>query len=356
MTRLMSQLVQWGLTRKPLRTLFLLLTVVGSLAAFTCTEAVMRDIAVRSIGTWRSDPYDITVTGLNAYEQEKPITGISGVSQVERAIVFEAMIGAGMAPIAVPSTGSTLLPFEYVEGLAPGTEQEIAVTSSIANMQALKLGDKVELALRSNLDKPVTYTVSGILVHKQGLARVNVVTTQGAERLHKELSNHSTLLVLLHPSASQEVIYNAIRPLGAELTIRLYNQSFDQGFSTAEALISLTIMLVLGVSTISLYMLFYLGQQERAYELGVLRALGFSKRKVVTTLVIEGALILLAGGLASFLVLFLVATLLNMGRWDVLLAQYLPSGGLLLGLGLLVVFWTARSFASRPITALIKDR
>ena len=94
MTRLMLQLVQWGLARKPLRTLFLLLTVIGSLAAFITTEAVMRDIAIRSIGTWRFDPYDITVTGSNVYDLEDRISKLAGVSKVERTIMFDVVSGA----------------------------------------------------------------------------------------------------------------------------------------------------------------------------------------------------------------------------------------------------------------------
>ena len=256
-----------------------------------------------------------------------------------------------------PGAAHTLLPLEYSEGRTPQNEHEIAVSSDVAYTQLLKIGDTVQLALRSDLENAVPYKVSGILGHKQGLARVNVLTMRGAERVQVLTSRYDTLLVLNHPSASQGSVQRAIRSLAPNLTtIKLYNQDFGPGLSIAESIISLTKMLLLGVATISLYMLFYLGQQERAYELGVLRALGFSKRKVLTTLVVEGALIIVAGGLLGFVVLLIVASLLNMGSMGALLAEYGPSGGFLLGLGLLAVFMTARFFASQPITSLIKDR
>jgi len=335
---------------------FLLLTVVGSLAAFVCTEAVMRDIAVRSINTWRYDPYDFTITGAKAYEFRERIASINGVSLVETSFMFDVIIGAMQTQIAVQGSNNTLFPLEYAEGRPAQSPEEIVISYDTAMTNALTIGQRVELIERSNLDKPIAYTVCGIISTKQGLARVNFLTQSGAERIHTDLTEHSTLLILLHPSASQPSVYSAIQTISSGLTIKLYNESFDQGFSIAEALISVTKMLLLAVAFVSLYMLIYLGQQERAYELGVLRALGFSKRKVLTTLILEGALILAAGGIAAFIVLFVVAVNLNLGPWNALLRENLPSGGLLLSLGLLAVLWTAWRMASRPITGLIRDR
>lgn len=157
-------------------------------------------------------------------------------------------------------------------------------------------------------------------------------------------------------SASSESVRRAIAriPRAPSVTNTSEQAAYGGTMSIAESLISLTRLLLLGVGVVSLYMLFFLGQQERAHELGVLRALGLSRQKVIMTLVLEGASILLLGGLVGFLILVTVASLLDLGRIDTLLTQYAPGGGVVLGLGLIAVFWTARIFAQRTITSLFK--
>lgn len=355
MIRLVMELVRWGLTRKPLRTLFLLLTVVGALASFAFTEAAMRDLSNKTIETWRTAPYDMTVTGSKAYDLQERIAALTGVRKVERTVMFTVMIGVTEVPVAVPSLGSELLPMEFSAGLAPSNEQEIAITDEVASLQALQPGDQVQLALHSDLQKAVTYTISGIV---QGGARVNVLTTAGAERVRGPLAGYNALLLLLDSSVPAEKVQTAIQRLPAILFVKGNNESqmYSGTASIAESMILITRALLLGAGVISLYMLFYLGQQERSYELGVLRALGFSRRRVITILVAEGACILLIGSMIGLLTLLVMASAFDLGRWQALLAQILRPGAILLGLGLLVIYWAARLVASRPITSLIKDQ
>jgi len=352
----LPKLVRWGLVRKPLRTAFLLLAVIGSMAAFLCTEAVMRNIAERSIDTWRLTPYDLSIKGSDAYEVEERIASLKGVSAVERGTMFNVMVGAMYFPVVLPQKEHPILVLEYVEGQAPGNDSEIAIPAQIARANGLSCGDDALIADHGWLDRPLTYVVSGILHDGQSYGRTGIMTAEGAQRILGDLAPHKTLLIRLHPSAPQYVVRNTVDSAGVRVNIQEHNPSFNQGFSIAEALTALTKLLLLSVAVISLNMLIILGQRERAYEIGVLRALGLDTRRMVSILTIEGVVVVLAGGLISMAVLLFVAKLYNMGSWVSLFVTYMPSVLLLLGLSVCSVYLTSRQFVARPITTLFRER
>ena len=119
-------------------------------------------------------------------------------------------------------------------------------------------------------------------------------------------------------------------------------------------MVYVTRALLLAVGVVCLYTLLHLGQQERYYELGVLRALGFSRRKITITLLLEGAIILAAGIVLALTLVSLLAFIFGLGTWNMAVGRYLPGSLIVFLLGLLAVAWTAWRAASRPITTLFK--
>lgn len=337
-----------------MRTFFLLLTVVGSLASFTFTNMAMQDVARKSISTWRSIPYDLAVSGDTDLEAQ--VVEMRGIEKVEHTIMFDAIIGGSPASIAVPSTAPVLLPAEYVEGRAASNRDEIALTESVARAQALQVGDEVHVALSGDLERVGTYSVSGIIASLQGIARASFMTDEGTRKMIGQTDEYSTLLVRLVDPEYAIQVSNEIRTLVGDVAVSFSNPnlSFNQGTTIAEQLVSLTMILLVAVSAAALYMLFSLGQQERAYELGVLRALGFSQQRIISVLVVEGIFILLIGGFLSVVLLSGLSAALGLGEQQDLLMQSLPGGLGLLALGLLAGFLSAWRTAQRPIVAMFK--
>ncbi len=351
MSQLTSQLVRWGLFRKPLRTVFLLLTVVGALASFASTEAVMRDLYEKTLVTWRTFQYDISARGPKAHSVSAEIAALKGVRKVEKTILFPAVIGVSQVEIAVADEKSELLPIALASGRLPSNENEIVISENVAMLTALGIGDEIGLTVLTDLDQVVTFTITGM---EKGIT--NFVSATGADRIQPYLPDFYTLLIALDGTVPTATIERIIRQMPEATWVKSNDERamYEGTTSIAEALVLLTRALLLAVGVVSLYMLFYLGQQERSYELGVLRALGFSRRKVTTTLLLEGLFILAAGSLLALLLVLVISFALGLGSWNIVIARYIPGSCIVLGLGLLAVLWTSWKFASRPITTLFK--
>lgn len=351
MNALTSQLIRWGLLRKPLRTIFLVLTVVGAIASFASTELVMKDLMDRTVSYWRTYDYDLLVQGPEVHQLQSEVAGFRGVTRVEKNLMLPVIVGLNEVDIALVDDDSRLLPISLADGRSPTDEYEIVLAQEMATQNELVVGDELSLAAIDNMDNVVTFIVSGI---EKGAT--SLVTEKGAERIHPRFRDYSALIIKIDGSVSASTIETQLRQLPEVLRVRNNDQFmyYDGSLSVAEAVVYVTRVLLLAVGVVSLYTLLHLGQQERYYELGVLRALGFSLRKITTTLLLEGLFILAAGIILALTLVVLLAFVFDLGAWNMIIGRYLPGSLIVFLLGLLAVAWTAWRAASRPITMLFK--
>lgn len=351
MSELTSQLIRWGLLRKPLRTLFLILTVIGAIASFASTELVMEDLMDRTVSYWRTYDYDLFVQGPEVHGVQSEVAAFSGVTWVEKNLILPVIVGLNEVEIALVDDDSRLLPINLAEGRLPADEFEVVLAQEVATLNELAVGNEFSLAAIDDMDNVVTFTVSGI---EKGAT--SLVTEKGAERIHPRFRDYSALIIKIDGSVPASKIEAQLRQMPEVFRVRNNDQFmyFDDSLSVAEAVVHVTRVLLLAVGVVSLYTLLQLGQQERYYELGVLRALGFSQRKITVTLLLEGVFVLAAGIALALTLVVLLALAFDLGTWNMIVGRYLPSSLIVFILGLLAVAWTAWRAASRPITTLFK--
>lgn len=311
----------------------------------------MQDLMDRTISYWRTYDYDILVQGPEVHGLQSEVAKFAGVTRVEKNLMLPVIVGLNEVDIALVDDESRLLPISLADGRLPNDEYELVLAQEMATLNELAVGDEFQLAAIDNMDNVVSFTVSGI---EKGAT--SLVTEQGAERINPRFRDYSTLIIKIDGSVPASKIENQLRQLPEVFRVRNTDQFmyYDDSLSVAQVVVYVTRVLLLAVGVVSLYTLLQLGQQERFYELGVLRALGFSRRKITVTLLLEGVFILAAGTIIALALVVLLAFVFDLGTWNMIIGRYLPGSLIVFLLGLLAVAWTAWRAASRPITMLFK--
>ncbi len=362
MLRQSGRLMRWALLRNPLRTFFLVLTVVGSMSAFSTTEATLRDLSNRANDIYRRIPYDLEVAGEAAFDYEPNIVALAGVSATERTNYCSISVNAMKNYARVQLGEGQLQPVKYTEGRAPEQPDEIAITPIMAELGRVALGGTVEVAWFASstdlepgevLSGPVVpFIVCGIATQQAGSSCL--LTEAGLQRIHANPSRTAMLLVKTDGSVNPGAIATTIREMGKSLRITVIDESDNPMLGLATTLsqtISL-IMLLAGVG--SFYMLLSLSQRERLYDLGVLRAVGFSSATMTIQLILEGLLLLVFGALLGGVLVFSVTSAFHLGNVNTTLAQNLQPMQLLFALFLAVIVYSAIKVGGQSATKMLR--
>lgn len=362
MFRQTGRLLRWGLLRNPLRTLFLLLTIVGSMSAFSTTEATLRDLANQASDVYRRVPYDLEITRGNVFDWEQKVAGLAGVSMTERILRCNISVNA-MSDIASVQLGKgQLWPIKYTKGRAPEGPHEIAITQGMATLGNVEPGDTVEVAWLASGDEIAqgaviegmveSFLVSGI-TDMEFSSPPCVLTEAGLQRIHSSPGLTAMLLVKTDGTSRLGEIVTKIRELSSRMWVTVIDES-DAILGVATMLtqtISL-IMLMAGVG--GFYMLLSLGQRERAYDLGILRAIGVGGLQLTMQLLLEGVLLLVFGALLGCLLIFSVISAFGLGNVNTALAQNFQAMKILFALLLAVVIYSARIVGNQPVTNMLR--
>lgn len=362
MLRQTGRLLRWSLLRNPLRTLFLILTIVGSMSAFSTTEATLRDLANRAGDVWRLIPYDFEVTGETVFDLEKQIAAIPGVGLTERALHCAVSVNAITGKATVQMGNGRLRPARFSEGYAPELPDEIAITSMVAESGKIALGDVVDVAWLATMSDTAPgdvilaeakeFRVCGIVNWVFG--DTCLLSEAGLQRIHSNPAKAAMLLVKMDGAVEPAAIGSSIRQLSRKLRVSEMNDNDNVILDVASSLsqtISL-IMLLAGVG--SFYMLLSLSQRERFYDLGVLRAVGVSSARLAGQLILEGLLLLVLGAVLGSLLIFSVTSVLHLANVSTTLAQNLQPMMLLFALFLAVIVYSATRLAGQPATVMLR--
>ena len=242
-----------------------------------------------------------------------------------------------------------------VEGRLFEEETEILASQYVAEVLDWKLGTKVPLF-------GAEYTVVGI--YNSNIAWENGGILIHADVLAQQLGrreNYTLVFVYTAPAAGEAVktrIDEQLPHLIAVPPAELTTQFADQ-LEIIDEFIAIITIIALVVGVLGVLNTMMMSVSERTREIGMLRALGWSKRRVLTTIIVEGVLLSIIGG-AVGLVLGVVGTEALIGLFPdaYLVAQYTAAtfvkGALVaLVVGVLAAFYPALRAASlKPVEAL----
>ncbi len=312
-------LTSGSLSRKPLRTLFLLLTIVGTLLAFMSTESATRELSTSAISVWNTQNYDLSIVGDGAFSLSQEIRDMVGVRDSENAYMITAKVNGFSGDVFVVEDGH-MLKLKWAQGREPQTEGEITVGSFIAKRDRLEIGSETKISGPDADSVAVVYIVSGAMANP---ASSCIMTKEGLSRVEPVVEQYQTVLVARDAAIDVKKTKNKIEELAAGKGINIQDPGESQYMvdSTVYAITEGTSWLVLASGMSSFLILLGLYQRDRSYELGVLRALGYSRVAVFTVLSLE-SLVLITIGLAIGVFASIVGTYaLSMGNVSTLIAR-----------------------------------
>jgi len=228
---------------------------------------------------------------------------------------------------------------EFVEGRAPAGIFDVALGSDVAETRQYKIGDRITVThgitegrgLLHHDDKP--FHVVGILAKTATpVDRSLYITLQGVEAMHVDWADGGP------PMPGEEIPAQAIKPENLKIdqitgfllraksridTLRLQREvdtfvgeplmaiipgvALNELWRTvgyAEDALSVVTCFILIVGLLGMLVSIYTSLNERRREMAILRALGAGPRQVVLLLVLESALLSLAGTLLGIVLVY----------------------------------------------------
>jgi lipoprotein-releasing system permease protein len=234
---------------------------------------------------------------------------VPGVNVVSPTVSGPAFALRGNARRSVSVNG--IEPAEYLrivplaEKIASGTARlasgDVLVGTELAHHLGLAVGDKVRFSIPDAGD--ATFTVVGVFdLGSRGANERNVyVPLRSAQDLLALPGGASTIDVTVHDVWAAERVAQAISTrvgLQADSWIRTNSQFFTalnaQTFANYAIRISVAVSVALGIASVLV-----VSVVQRSREIGILRAMGASRRQVMSVFLIQGGLVGLAGSLAG---------------------------------------------------------
>jgi hypothetical protein len=336
----------------PLRTLFLLLTIMGTVFAFMGTEAATRDLASSTTDVWNAYSYDLSITGPSAFSVTKQVTEMAGVRGAEDIYVMPAIVNGSAGEVFVAGDEHMFDP-KYASGHKPQTEYEIAVGRFIAERDLLEIGAEVTLSRADDYAKTVVYKVTGMISDQ---AYLTVITKEGLARLEPSPEQYQTVLVARDASIDVSTTGKRIEQLvkGTEMKVHDHRETRIMADTAVYAITSVTSGLVLICGMSSFLILLGLHQRDRSYELGVLRALGYNKKSVFWLLFADSLILIAVGLLIGFLGSVAGTYAFRLGNVSTLIAR---NGGPMTTVAIVSLFIAAavsNRTSNSPVTQLLR--
>jgi len=95
-------IVRQGLKRSPVRAGILLLAMLGSITAYSVLGAILSDMSVRAVSTWRTQlPFDLLALAPNVFDMYDKVAQIQGVALVEKISMTDVLAPSGINSVMV---------------------------------------------------------------------------------------------------------------------------------------------------------------------------------------------------------------------------------------------------------------
>lgn len=211
-------------------------------------------------------------------------------------------------------TSPFLEQFKYISGrkFAAGANEEVVLGKKLAETLDKKIGDTFTV-----LDKR-TFKVSGIVdtgnTIENGMMYMNLVALQ--KIMGRSSGNITGFAVSLEDRSSEEAVQKVAKQIAAldkqldvQIAADLVKTTAELQFVRAMAMVTSVIALFIG--TISMLNTMIMSVFERTKEIGVLRAIGWGRVRVVKMIVMESMLLSIIGGIVGTVGAILLAKALS---------------------------------------------
>jgi putative ABC transport system permease protein len=370
-----------NLTRRKVRTGLSMLGVGASVAGIVALVSVARGLqgsfddymaaTGASLTVFSADAADLSFSAVRHADIDA-IAALPGVEAVARAnflAVLAPRLGEGRPKLAaifcfgrVPGE-RTMDKYRdcLVEGRLPEEPSEVLVGSFVADRLGLRVGDRLPLFPKAYLGVE-EYEVTGVF--HSGIAWENgglvIHAAIVAERLDR---TEGYSLVFVYTAPGQRDAVRARLAEGFKHLVAMPAGEFTDRFAAQEEILDqflgIFTVIAIAVGVLGVLNTMMMSVSERTREIGTLRALGWSRGRVLRAILAEGVLLSALGG-ALGLGLGVVGTeaVLRLFPEAYLVADYAPrtfvQGAIVaLGVGVLAALYPAyRAAGLRPVEAL----
>jgi putative ABC transport system permease protein len=204
-----------------------------------------------------------------------------------------------------PEASQAVVPFRPIEGrwLAAGADDTAMVLASLTRRTGLQLGDQLTLPAAQGT---ATFTIVGVLPERAIIGDEEVyITLSAAQRLFGLPGQNNAIAGQTTSEADPEAVGAVVlERLGAGFTlgtVEAGSQEWGAVLQLAELIFTLFGLLALAMGGFILFNTFRTSVVERRRDIGMLRAVGASRRTVIGLVLTEGLLIGVVGTLAGML-------------------------------------------------------
>jgi putative ABC transport system permease protein len=258
-----------------------------------------------------------------------------------------------------PATVSDVLSLDWQDG-SPSTLSSLPVRGAVlddawANSKDITVGDRI--SVRTPLERNVTLTVEGTVKDNADLLG-NVVTTERTLRSQFGATDPSMTFVRLAPGANAGVVQQQIKqtverrfPTVDTLNQQELKDNQEQQINQLVSFFYVLLALAIVISLLGIVTTLALSIHERTRELGLLRAVGMSRRQVKRLVRYESVITALIGAILGTILGIIFATLVSRPLADEGFELSYPVGTLLILLvlaalaGVLAAIFPARRAA-----------
>jgi len=229
-------------------------------------------------------------------------------------------IGNKFAPKFISSTlPDGLESLTYVEGHAPRGPTEASIDKAAADASDLRLGERIKLIGQGDLESFRLVGFSQLGSASFGGASIAQVTLPVAQRLTHKRGRFDQISVAASDGVSPAQLKRRIaREMPPGVRVETGTEKADRGSEEIRDNLSFltTFLLVFGfiavfVGSFLIFNTFSITVAQRISEFGMLRTLGASRPQILTSVLVEAAVIGLLGALLGIAGGFLIATAIN---------------------------------------------
>jgi len=243
---------------------------------------------------------------------ERNITIVEGVAEVQKSVVrvnWHARLENDTKKVAGLMGIDTNNDWEFADYNISGSREihgtSVVVGSMLAENYGLKIGDTFNLTIRAynteTWNRTYHYSIIGIYYPTPPVSSVDVFTTLAEVQDASGLSGMiSTILAKLKDASTTAIVRDQFQDsLGLEFEVlapKIEAQKRMEEMATGfQAGLTVLMLIALLVSGFLVFNTMFMSVYERTYEIGVLRAIGSSRRQIFFTFFSESLILGLIG-------------------------------------------------------------
>lgn len=315
------------------------------------------DAVVRAESTF-NDGFGTDIRGRIDQSLLGTVLATPGVDDADGQVQgFAQYVGADGDAIGNPGQGAPTLgfswpevealnPFVLVDGERPRGPNQVAMDKKTADEEGYEVGDTVEVLTQQ---EPQEFTISGITrfgsADSPAGATVALFDLPTAQAIIAEPGKFDSISVVAAEGVSQEQLAEDLRAAlptdqsvevitGDELVEETQDAIADQlSFFTTFLLVFAVIAVIVGAFVI--YNTFGILIAQRSRELALLRAVGASRRQVISSVLVEAGFVALVGSILGLIGGVILASVLRSGLNA--LGFELPDGSLIIAARTIII-------------------